>query len=318
MQLELRFYERSSLRSILTEYLAAISADIAEATAHDYQDRARWLLCVLGDNSPPDSCQYARLEQVVREYGPSGRGLQYVTLKKRLIFLRAAFKLAAKRRVIDRDLIPELPDVPNDSRRRNNFLTPDGLVNFCGHLAERYATLATLGFWTGMHALDLWSFPISSLDPDYAWKDDDGTEIARGRWLRANHKNRRCAPVWIPMEPELRTFSLELRKVGRPGGVVCGRVWGVPRAFAAASDRLGIPRVALIDLRHSFATALISRGYSYEYVRIAMGHEGEIQTLGGDRFVPPTPTTTRPSVLSRHYLHPSVDLFRNELRRRAY
>lgn len=312
MQLELPFWAENSLRAILRAYLDHQADRIADATVRDYADRAKWLLDELGESTRADLVTYDTLGALVRRCGPAGKGLMHVTLKKRLVFLRAAFKLAAKRRIISRDLIPDLPDLPNDSRRRNRHLSSAQLPEFCGHLSPRFARLARLAFGTGMHALDLWTTTLDHLDPHYVWRDGDGGELGRGRWWRRNHKNRRCVPTWIPMEPELRELALELRADPSltPKSLVCGRIWGVARAFAAASDRMGIPRVALIDLRHSFATLLLGRDYSYEYVRIAMGHEGEIQADGGDRYA----GTKRPSTLSRHYAHPSDDLLTRRMR----
>jgi integrase len=297
--LELAFVSRrGTLREAITSFLVHQTDGVSNATLDDYSDRGRWLCARLGEDTPLEALTFERLERLIEREGPNGSGLMIVTIKKRLMFLRMCCRYAVQRGVAKE--VPQLPlrKLRSDSRPRESFLTPEQFASFVVALPEggRAQRFAVLAFWTGMHSSDLYRLPVEHLAPHEAFEVADDEHVT-GKWLRTNTKNVRSKPIWLPMEPELRAWVLAWQRESwwRPGAYVTeGRVWALHRSFAAAADRAGVPRVAPIDLRRSFATMLTARGYADAYVRFALGHAG--------RFDPHTSRVQRPTTAERHYV----------------
>lgn len=317
-QLELQLWPEWTLRGCLTDYLTAIAGRITAATMTDYQDRAAWLCGVLGEGTRINGLPFKRMERLVKDWGPDGKGLLLVTIRRRLRTLRAALLYAA-----DRDLLTHMqvfrmpPQLFDDGRRREAFHTVEQFTRFREFLHERAQRTADLLFWTGHHISDVRRMRRWMLDPDFVWKDDQGRELARGRYWRVNTKNRRCQPAWFPMEPELRALAigwLAQHHGWKHDSTVAGRVWSLHRAFAAAADRAQLPRVAPIDLRRSYASMLASRFPEVpDYIRMALGHECPAVVTPGEALVR---TAKRPTTATAHYLRPTGDMLRATVKRR--
>lgn len=338
MQLELHFWPPGSLKEAVTTYLHDQARGLAKATLGDYEDRAAWCCLVLGPATSIDDITIQRLHEVVRKWGPDGKGLKQVTLKKRLNFLIASMKYAAARGLIEPMRIPDMKwlKLKDDGRHCETFLTVPQFVDFRAQLggerysfpthgtrgkqspqaAGRYQLAADIMFWTGHHPHDVQTMVWTHLDVNYVWRDHEDKEISRGRYLRRNNKNKRIEePTWFPMEPEFRETILAIQTANKNdpdffgAHAIVGRLSGFKKAFAAAAHKAGVPEVTPNDLRRSFGTMLASRGYPYEYVRLALGHEGEVTVnveKGHAQVV-----TKRPTTLTRHYLRPSPELLTN-------
>lgn len=300
MQLCLPLYPRGSLREAIEAYLAERAEYVAEATILDYSERARWCYAAFGEFAPLRSITYERMRAVEREWGPKGKGLMLVTVKKRLVFLHAALKLAAARGIIRLDEVPPVPHIASDSRRMERFLTLLEYQQLRGALVGRMRTLVDLAFWTGQHRRELWTMKRWMLEPDHVWLDNDGQQTMwRGRWWRRNSKNKRCVPCWLPAEPEFLPIMREiLAEPGSPESLVVGRVCNYARSLHAACDRLEMPPVSLMAMRHSLATLMMERTGDYEQVRAVLGHEGPPIVTQQGRYV----GAADPSILTRHYL----------------
>lgn len=290
MQTELAFWGPRSLRGAIADYMARRTEDLADGTLDDYEERARWLLRELGELTPIDRIGLAGLEDLARRH----RGvLANVTIARRFKFLRQVLQYAHDRDLLER--VPPLPRLKSDGVARQTFHTVEQWRVYRTYLPPGpFRRFYDLGFWTGGHRSDLFRFQRGYLRPGEFW--------------RVNTKNRRCVPVWFPAEPELEALREEFGGGARLDSPICGRLWNLRRTLHAASHRaaaegVDIPPVAPIDLRRSFATMLTARGYPTEYVRLALGHEGEY-TAGAGRLA------ARPSTLHRHYLRPSPELLR--------
>lgn len=300
MQLDLPFFGTHTVRGCLLAYLATQCDHVADATRRDYEDRAAWLMKALGEATNINVITLEVLERLVMRYGPKGEGLMLTTLRKRLTFLLAALKYAHERGALA--ILPPLPrrQLKDDGRPRKSFLTPEQYdERFRPQMPPGpFRRVCDVGFWTGMHTYDLFGALCGWFRPDEPFIGPGGEVLGPGQYLRHNHKNPRCAPVWLPMEPEfaliMRGIRAELGARWTPHAFLVGKVWNLGRTMAAASDRAQLPRVAPIDLRRSFATMLVGRGYPNEYVRHALGHEGEYSRATG--------RTLRPSTATRHYL----------------
>lgn len=318
MQLSLCLWPPDTLRGALQAYLLVVAEKIAAATQRDYADRADWLCLVLGNSAPLRTVTFARVERVVKDYGPRGHGLMMVTLRKRLRLLRAALAYAADHGHITHAEIPRLPpQLHDDGRRGTGFYTVEEYARFRQHVPEgAYRRFFDLCFWTGHHSFDVRRYQRKWLDPDYLWTGDDGKVWHRGRYWRENHKNRRCLGVWLPMEPEFRelaSFWMDTNPQWCESTMVVGRIW-VSKVVRQAAADAGLHYVTPnLGMRRSFATMLASREWPPEYIRQALGHEGEAWIEKGKNPVSPVVHTARPTMATSHYLRPSPDMFRRKL-----
>lgn len=316
MQLELSLWPCGTLRGALTTYLAAVVEKIANATLKDYHDRADWLCLKLGNTTPLEQVTFGRLESLVKAEGPKGKGLMMVTLRKRLRTLRAALLYAADHGMLEHARVPRLPpQLHDDGKRGQDFYTVDEFMAFREHVPEgAYRRFFDLGFWTGHHSYDIRRAPRQWLDPDYPWLDDDGKILSVGRYWRENHKNKRCKGAWFAMEREFATIArgwLEQNPQWSDGSALVGRLW-VSKVAHVASAGAGLHHVSPnLGMRRSFASMLISRGWSPEHVRQALGHEGESWIEQGKRG--PMVHTSRPTTATSHYMRPSPDSIRRKL-----
>lgn len=276
----------------------------AESLNNDYARRRAWLLEVLGELTPVEAVDFDKLDEVAR--GAVGI-LKHVTIKRRLVFWRSCVRYAATRRLVPKDMVPDLPPwLTNDGVRSGGFYTLEQYREFRLALPPgRYRQRCDLSMWTGMHTDDLDRTERWMLDPHFVW---EGTDVI-GRWWRRNTKNAnpkkpsKIHPCWIPMEPELRELSLGwLSEMGPPNKQILGACNNVARTFEAAAARANLPRIrANLDFRASHSTLLMARGWSYEYVRIVLGHVGEVTAETVDGHVR-AKTAKRPTTLSGHYL----------------
>lgn len=300
------------MRAVLVDYLAMLAESIAEDTReNDYRVRLEWLIGQLGESTPAAAVTFSGLEAIARQARPI---LMDVTIKRRLRFWRAAMVYAAKRGVVAWEAVPELPPWLKDDRKvHSDFYTPAQFAAFRLALppgpTRRWADIA---FWSGMHSYDIVRMRRQDIEPGFAWEGS----AERGRFLRRNHKNRRCEPTWIPCESEFAALADEwLKERGRPDEMLVGRVWNLRRSFQLAASRADLPPVRPnLGLRASYSTMLLSRGHSYEFVRLALGHAGEVRANVGIDGVARA-STGRPTTLTRHYLRPNPEILRPQAKR---
>jgi hypothetical protein len=113
------------------------------------------------------------------------------------------------------------------------------------------------------------------------WEGSD----SRGRWWRRNHKNlrvrgparRASSPAGFRWKPEVRELAAGVaggaRATPRPAGGGRAHEQRAPGRSTAAAARANLPPVRPnLGLRASHSSLLLARGYSYEYVRIVLGH----------------------------------------------
>lgn len=304
-QLELPFVARS-LRACVSAYLSSQAAFISDATAGDYAGRAAWVLRELGEHTPIDLVTFDALDRVVSR---ARRVLKDVTIKKRLVFLRAALKLAHERGQLDR--VPALPKLKNDGSPGGAVHTVEQWQVVRQHLPEGWVRdFYDVAFWTGLRLSALFELRRQDLDPERPVLDEKGEELDRGMYLRPADKE--LAELWIPMQPELRLLAKDIlrRTPPQPVALIFGRRYNVHRhlqmAVSRASAATGepIPDVSPNRLRSSYASMLIGRGYTSQWVRLAMGHRGEYFQRPGDGAL----RVARPTVGERHYIQPTPAL----------
>jgi hypothetical protein len=115
-QLALSLWPPGSLIECLSTYLQRHGDGLATSTLGDYGDRAEWLIRALGGElTQLEDITFMRLERLVDEWGPRGKGLRLVTIRKRLRFLMACLKYAQDRGIIEK--VPRLPKMRDDGER---------------------------------------------------------------------------------------------------------------------------------------------------------------------------------------------------------
>jgi hypothetical protein len=237
--------------------------------------------------------------------------LKQVTIKRRLVFWRSCIRYAEMRKVVPKGTMPELPPwLVDDGTKSTGYYTLPQWNEFrLAVPAGRFRKRADLSMLTGMHTVDLNETARWMMEPNYVW---DGSEL-RGRYWRRNSKNANPAkpikvpPCWCPMQPELAELAREwLAEPGHPNDLVIGPMNNVTRVFDAAAARANLHRIRWnLDFRASHSTLLMLRGWSYEYVRIVLGHVGEVRGETIDGHVRAV-TAKRPTTLSAHYLRPNA------------
>lgn len=313
VQLDLPLVPRGSVGAILEAYLREQTDGLATATMRDYRDRVAWLSRVLGESTPAAEVDTARLVRVIAAHGPTSHdGLRGVTVRRRLVFLRAAWKWAIAMGELPATALPALPRIRNDGERRRQLHTPEQHAAMLEQLPPgEWRRAAGLWFWGGLHNLDVFRARREWLDLDYEWRDESGVVVGRGRWLRHNHKNPRCTPEWFPMLAGFRAAaeSWLADLPPSPSALICGRLCNPTRMFAAACVRAQVPQVAPIDYRRSCASHLLALGCSDEYARHYLGQTSPVGRDGH--------ASARPTVLHMHYARTTPRMMLEALRAEA-
>jgi integrase len=283
LQMDLPLWANGSLHHVLSEYLTTECDHVADATRRDYLERACWLLAVLGETT-----------------GPRGEGLLHVTLRKRLVLLRAALVHAHAMGWCDRPP-PMLPKLPLDGVRRQSLLTSEQWPRLEAQVCPGAMRRCVQLLWhTGMHTADVFLATTSDFEPDYQWRRENGETFALGRWLRRNTKSH-ATPTWMPMHGQFRETARAWLAEVPAGRQVCGRLWNVRRSIHAACTRAELPLVSPIDLRRSCASLLLGLGCSDEYVRHYLGQTSPVGRDGH--------ASARATVLTQHYARPTPELY---------
>lgn len=295
MQLTLSLFGHARLRPAVEDYMANQCDSLAEATIQDYRERAAWCYHVFGEYTPLEQITYPAIYKAIQVWGPRGRGLREITLRKRLTFLRAVLRHAYGMGHLVTSP-PELPRLRDDGDRNKTVLSRTQFAAFRMALPPGpHRKLADLAYWTGMHNLDLFSMRRDHLDLAYVW---EGTNRVGAFWRR-NHKNQnhanRLPDTWFPLEPGAMPAMREILDDARPGpdALLVGRVWNISRTFHKACDRAEVPRVSPLRLRASLSSRFTADGETPEMARLALAQIGEFDPRTGR----PRSTTT-----SRHYM----------------
>lgn len=307
MQLELPLWPRGSLYGELVAFRQMRAPFLAKETLRDYREKETWLCEMFGPLTRLQNIGFSELERVAEREGPLGAGrVMFVTMRKRFFHLIATAKYAANRKVIDRQDVPALPIMPNDSVPGERTVELKEFMQFRLALAGRFRDYSDLAMGTGHRSTDTYTMARWMLDPDYEWKNESGEVVRRGRFWRRSNKTKGskirevCPPTWFPMEEWFQPIAKAMLAAnpGSPESLVVGRV-SCSKAFNSACDRCEIERISPSrDMRRSYASMLLSLGYRQEYIRLAIGHAGSPQFSPDGRFL----GSRTPTVAERHYM----------------
>ena len=204
-----------------------------------------------------------------------------------LIPLKEMFKHAVVWGYIKRD--PSLyVKRPRVELEEMDFFTPEEIRLFLNNVNSNYYTLFLTAVMTGMRRGELLALQWGDID----WNSNQISvrrSIYRGEFINPKSKNsyRR-----IMMSPILHHALEQHRLLGKRSvrELVFSNGNGLPidpdnlvkREFHSALDRAGLRRIRFHDLRHSYASLLISQGENIKFIQSQLGHASAKTTL--DRY----------------------------------
>ena len=165
---------------------------------------------------------------------------------------------------------------------------PEEIRLFLENVNSNYYTLFLTAVMTGMRRGELLALQWGDID----WNSNQISirrSIYRGEFFSPKSKNsiRR-----IVVTPILRQALEQHRLLGKKSelGLIFSNKNGLPlnpenlikREFHSALDRAGLRRIRFHDLRHSYASLLISQGENIKFIQSQLGHSSAKTTL--DRY----------------------------------
>ena len=97
-------------------------------------------------------------------------------------------------------------------------------------------------------------------------------DLRRRRKAEYLNRGKNEIPEWVFLSPGRITYDEEGKPVGREEGKRVDMHNVKSRAFRLVLEKAGLRRIRLHDLRHSYASILISAGVSPAYVQQQLGH----------------------------------------------
>ncbi|HUV30715.1 MAG TPA: site-specific integrase [Acidobacteriota bacterium] len=204
-----------------------------------------------------------------------------------LVPLKEMFKHAVAWGFIKRD--PSLyVKRPRVELEEMDFFTPEEIRLFLDNVNPNHYPLFLTAVMTGMRRGELLALQWVDID----WNSNQISvrrSIYRGEFVNPKSKNsiRR-----IVITPILRQAFEQHRLLGRKSelGLIFSNENGFPlnpenlikREFHSALDRAGLRRIRFHDLRHSYASLLISQGENIKFIQSQLGHSSAKTTL--DRY----------------------------------
>lgn len=214
-------------------------------------------------------------------------GLSPKTVINILIPLKEMFKHAVVWGLVKRDptLYVKRPRVETEEM---DFLTPEEIRLFLDNVAPDYYPLFLTAVMTGMRRGELLALQWGDID----WNSNQISvrrSIFRGEFITPKSKNSIRRIVMSPaLRRQLERHRLQGKKSGRE--LVFSNSSGLPldpdnlvkREFHPALDRAGLRRIRFHDLRHTYASLLISQGENIKFIQSQLGHASAKTTL--DRY----------------------------------
>lgn len=204
-----------------------------------------------------------------------------------LVPLKEMFKHAVIWGYINRDP-SQYVKRPRVVQEEMDFLTPEEVRLFLEHVNPVYYTLFLTAVMTGMRRGEVLALQWGDVD----WNSDQilvRRSFSKGEFIQPKTKNsiRR-----IVITPVLKQALEQHRLFGKDYelDLIFSNEVGLPldpenlikREFHPALDRAGLRRIRFHDLRHSYASILISQGENIKFVQSQLGHASAKTTL--DRY----------------------------------
>ena len=177
---------------------------------------------------------------------------------------------------------------PRVEQEEMDFLLPEEIRQFLDHVDPHHYTLFLTAVMTGMRRGELLALKWGDID----WNSGQISvrrSIHRGEFVKPKSRNsiRRIAisPVLRQAleQHRLTVMKLDIDLVfANDNGLPLDPDNLIKREFHPALDRAGLRRIRFHDLRHSYASLLISQGENIKFIQSQLGHASAKTTL--DRY----------------------------------
>jgi site-specific recombinase XerD len=198
----------------------------------------------------------SELAAISREFIRDQReALKPDTIRNRLAYLKAACRYAWKRHGLTEHDPTERMEIPAPSPGRQEYITVPELNRLLRQFDDREAAaLCRMAFYTGLR----WIRELLPRQPG------EVKRAGRQLWLAAG-MTKNGTPRMVPVHPAIQADLARLP---------FKRHWrDYYAAFERARKKAGMPRLRMHDLRHSLASAIISRGGTLADVQAALHHQ---------------------------------------------
>jgi integrase len=163
----------------------------------------------------------------------------------------------------------------NGEQKRKRYLSGDELARLTAALAEtpdkQFTAIVMLLVLTGARRSEVFGM---------RWSDLVLTKNA-GVWTKLGSTTKQKTDHVVPLsEPACQLLAAIERRSEYvfPGDGAGGHVIDIKKSWAALCQRAGIKKLRLHDLRHSFASQLVSSGASLELIGAMLGHASPTTT----------------------------------------
>lgn len=199
------------------------------------------------------------LHDICRQYVAAHPALAPGTVRNRLAYLRASIRYAWKEHGLGDGAAATRMRLPAANNARHIYLVAGELERLMAAMEPEDRALWTLAFYTGLR----WRSDLLRLEP--------GAVVRQGRaaWLDLGIAKTGVRHM-VPVHPAAR-WALAYLPFRRSDSAYY-------EAFWAARDTAGLRHVRPHDLRHSFASALLSGGATLAEVGVALAHQSLAST----------------------------------------
>lgn len=250
---------------LLDEWLEDRKLSVKPKTVEDYEGAIRRLKKAFGERRATElsASDVARLIALMKK-----AGMKTETVKKTLIPLTGAYAVAVREGWVASSPVTKLlpHERPKGDSRAMRCLAKREIPRLLDAASsERWRTLFSLLVHTGLRISEALALTWDDITEDGVVVREGKTDAAQRTVMLIPSVRKRLAALRLSQPPG-STFVFGTRE-DRP----CGRREAL-RALHAAEKRAGLERYTLHELRHTFASILITQGENVVLVAKQMGH----------------------------------------------
>src|SRR5262249_32103453 len=257
--------DAATVADLAERFIAEYLPQKREATRRDYTNIIQATIKPALGRKVVSSVDHSDVEKLHREIGK--RGAKYAAARAAAVLSRM-MALAVKWRMRPDNPVKGLERNPESKRKR--YLTRDELQRLTQALAEhedqQVADILRLCLLTGCRRGEAQAALWANID------------LAGGRWTKPGSTTKTKTEHEVPLSrPALQLLRDLHAKRGDSDLVFPSRVTGKPRRelkknWAAICKAAKIAKLRMHDLRHSFASELVSSGHSLAVIGELLGH----------------------------------------------
>lgn len=226
------------------------------------------------------------------EYIPTGeeKKIRLMTARKIIVILNQVMAYAVRHRLIDynpvRDAERPRSQGKEGQEKAISILTPEQIRNFLEAVTDqKYHTLFLTAIMTGARQGEILGLRWS--DVDFSKKQISiNRTFNMGRFFTPKTKGSARQIDLAPMAVKALA-EWKLANGGKDDDLVFPNEAGEPtnysnmvqRYYRKALKDAGIPQIRFHDLRHTYASLLLSQGENVKYIQAQMGHSSPTVTL---------------------------------------